>query len=122
MKLILNKTEGRLPTSNYFLFDGDKEIGFSQIRHTPSQSPEFPDECASHIFYEIHKEFRGKGYGSKLLALAIDQAKILGISKIALSCLKNNIASQKIIKKSGGKFKGEYHGNHGQILLMFTVE
>ncbi|MBI2038837.1 MAG: GNAT family N-acetyltransferase [Candidatus Niyogibacteria bacterium] len=89
-QLIFRETSGPLPTSEYdFVVDGEK-VGFLQIRHKLSHAPDVPFQMASHIYYEIIEEKRGQGYGARLLALALPEAKKLGLKEIIVTCLEEN--------------------------------
>ena len=50
-----------------------KIIGITEIRH--SLTTPFLQEYAGHIGYSIRPSYRKKGYGTKLLSLAIDYCK-----------------------------------------------
>jgi predicted acetyltransferase len=108
MQLIHQHTGGRLPTSTYAMHDAGEEVGFLQLRHRPSCSPEVPAECASHIYYEVRQDRRGHGYGTRLFALGLEEAKRLGFSEIVASCLVSNVVSKRIIEKSGGLNEGSW--------------
>ena len=55
----------------------------------------------------IRPSERNKGYGTKLVALAIDECKKIGLNKILMVCCKENIASAKTIKKNNGILENE---------------
>ena len=105
--LIHKETSGRLPTSEYELFDGETVVGKIQIRHTPSHAAEVPESMASHIYYEILPEHRLKGYGKKILALGLEEAKKIGLKEVSITCMEDNIGSKKIIEANGGVFVAE---------------
>ncbi len=107
MFLKLKDTVGKLPTSEYELFDGDSLVGKIQIRHTPSHGMGVPENLASHIYYEIIPEYQGRGYGKEILALGIEKAKEIGLKEIFITCMENNLASKKIIESNGGIFMEE---------------
>jgi predicted acetyltransferase len=98
------ETSGKLPTSEYELFDSDMVVGKIQIRHKPSHGVGIPENMASHIYYEILPEYRSKGYGKQVLALGLEEAKKIGLSEVSITCMENNIGSKKIIEANGGVF------------------
>ncbi len=102
LSLQLKKVHGPLPTSEFELVDGDKVVGFIQIRHKPSHGDGVPAHLASHIYYEIRNEYRGKGYGKFILQLGLREAKKIGLTEVFVTCFESNIASRKIIEASGG--------------------
>ena len=63
---------------------------------------------AGHIGYSIKKEYRGKGYGTKGMALTLELAKkIVPEEEIYLRVLKSNTPSFKVITKNGAYVAGE---------------
>jgi len=63
---------------------------------------------AGHIGYSIKKEYRGKGYGTKGLALTLELARqIVPEEEIYLRVLKSNILSYKAICKNDAYMEGE---------------
>lgn len=45
---------------------------------------------------------RGKGYGARMIALALEECRKLGINEVLMCCDKVNIASARTIIKNGG--------------------
>jgi len=60
-----------------------------------------------HIGDGIRPSERGKGYGTKIVSLAIEECEKLGIKDILMCCDKNNIASARTIIKNGGILENE---------------
>ncbi len=80
-------------------------LGRVAIRH---QLTEHLSKIGGHIGYVIRPRARRQGYGSRLLALALDkinqgQPKIDG-KQVLLTCDETNLGSKKIIEKNGGVF------------------
>ncbi len=98
------ETAGRLPTSHYNLMKDDHVVGMIQIRHAPSHGIGIPECMASHIYYEIIPEYRLRGYGTQILALGIKEAQKIGLKELYLTCMEDNLGSQKIIEANGGIF------------------
>lgn len=98
------ETSGKLPTSEYELFDNETLVGQLQIRHRPSHGADVPESMASHVYYEILPEYRSKGYGKHILHLGLDEARNIGLRELDITCLESNIASKKIIEANGGIF------------------
>ncbi|MEN9342129.1 MAG: hypothetical protein RIQ54_385, partial [Candidatus Parcubacteria bacterium] len=120
LRLKLQHTSGELPTSSFNLVDNqDNTIGRVQIRHKPSNGIGIPPEYASHIYYEINKNERKKGYGTTALTLALKEANKMGIKPIIITCYKNNTGSKKIIEKNGGLLIDSYTLKTGEIFLKY---
>ncbi len=94
-----------VPCTYYYLWEGDTLLGEFRIRHRLTDALR---NGAGHIGYSIQQEHRGKGYGTKGLALTLEVArKIVPEDEIFLRVLKSNIASFKVICKNGGYIAGE---------------
>ena len=94
-----------VPETFYYLWDDDILIGEYRIRHYMTDALKIG---AGHIGYSIKKEYRGKGYGTKGLALTLDLArKIVPEEEIYLRVLKNNVPSFKAISNNGAYIAGE---------------
>lgn len=100
-----------VPDSTYFCLDTDRNIfiGAVNIRHYLN------DELivsGGHIGDGIRPTERGKGYGTKMISLALEECEKMGIREILMCCDKDNIASAKTIIKNGGVLENEvYEGN-----------
>ena len=101
--------DGYVPATTYFLWNDDDIVGEFQLRHHLCESL----ICgAGHIGYSIKRNERGKGYGTAGLKLTILEAKkIVPEDEIYLRVNKDNIASQKVMLKNGGKIVGEDEGH-----------
>jgi predicted acetyltransferase len=93
---------GYVPQSDFWLVDNGQYIGRISIRHTLT---DHLLNIGGHIGYDIRSSKRQKGYGTKILALALPRAKELGLDKVLLTCDEINIPSRKIIEANGGLFE-----------------
>ena len=94
-----NLPKGHVPSSYYWLLDKSKIIGETTIRHKLSKEL---IKQGGHIGYGIRPTERRRGYGKKVLTLALKKAKKLGIKKALITCDDSNIGSWKIIEANGG--------------------
>lgn len=92
--------------STYFLLDTDqnKFLGAVNIRHSLNEKLL---KSGGHIGDGIRPSQRNKGYGTKIIALALEKCKALGIEKVLMTCDKTNVASARTIIKNGGKLENE---------------
>lgn len=91
----INMPEWFVPETFYYLWDDDILVGEYRIRNYLTDALR---TGAGHIGYIIKKDFRGRGYGTKGLALALELArKIVPEDEIYLRVLKNNIPFFKAI-------------------------
>lgn len=91
--------QGEVITSTFWLIDNEDVIGVVRVRHQEAK-------YAGHIGYDISPNYRNKGYGAKILKLALDKALMIGIKKAIVNCRLDNIASKKIIEKNNGELLG----------------
>lgn len=96
-----------LSTQNTFLLYVDNRlIGTTQLRH------ELKGKLLDHggnIGYFIRPCERGKGYGNKILELAILEAKKYGLDKVLVTARIENITSNNVIKKNGGILENTFY-------------
>lgn len=121
MELILKETSGPLPTSLFELKEENKILGILQLRHTPSKNNTFPIGFENHIYYEIQPEYKGKGYGTKILALGLDKARSIGLKEVILTCVEENIASQKIIEANKGELIDKQRSSEGVLVYKYRI-
>ena len=99
--------DGKVPDSVFFLIDNDRNIllGAVNIRHYLN---DYLLKYAGHIGDGIRPSERNKGYGKKMIALALAECKKLSISKVLMVCDKDNVASAKTIINNGGVLENEF--------------
>ena len=91
--------EGYVPETDFFLWDDDKIVGLFRVRHYLN---DFLRDGAGHIGYGIKKEFRGRGYATEGLRMAIEKARdIIHEDEIYMSVRKDNPASLRAQEKNG---------------------
>lgn len=88
-----------VPATYYYLWDDDILVGEFRIRHHLTDALK---TGGGHIGYSIKKELRGRGYGTRGLALTLDIARrIVPEEEIYLRVQKGNIPSFKAICHNG---------------------
>lgn len=90
---------GFVTTSTFWMIDNDEVVGVTRVRHEEV-------EGAGHIGYDIAPIYRKKGYGTKILKLALKEAEKIGIKDVIVTCNVENAASRKIIEKNKGELLG----------------
>ena len=117
---IKEETNGKVPASVFFLLDEERNIllGAVNIRHYLNESLL---KYAGHIGDGIRPSERGKGYGTKLISLALEECKKLGINKVLMVCNKENIASAKTIINNGGILENEILSEKGTIEQRYWI-
>lgn len=113
-----NVPDGWVPSSTFWLVDNGAFVGHANLRHTLN---DFLKEIGGHIGYYIRPSARGKGYGTKILELALLEAKKIGLQKVLVSCDEDNIASKRVIEKNNGQLLGKAI-NDGKPILRFWID
>lgn len=95
-----------VPDSTFFCLDTARNIlvGAVNIRHYLNEQLLF---SGGHIGDGIRPSERGKGLGTKMIALALDECRKLGIDDVLMCCDKCNAASARTIEKNGGVLENE---------------
>jgi len=104
--LYIRKTDNRL-------------VGMIQIRHYFN---EYLSKFGGHIGYSIKPDERRKGYATSMLNAVLPYCKEIGLKKILISCIENNIGSEKTILKNGGVYESTvYEQNEKCNLKRFWI-
>lgn len=90
---------GIVPATYYWLVRDGVVIGRCNLRHRLNEKLEHE---GGHIGYAIRPSERSKGYGTLQLALALEKARPLGLSRVLVTCDTDNVASARLIETNGG--------------------
>ncbi len=98
---VTQPADGLVPDSTYFCLDTERSIfvGAVNIRHYLSEGLLL---SGGHIGDGIRPSERGKGLGTRMIALALDKCRELGIGRVLMCCDPDNFASARTIEKNGG--------------------
>jgi len=88
-----------VPQLTCWLVQSGRLLGEVRLRHRLTPPLE---NFGGHIGYVVRPSEWGKGYGTRLLALALEQARALGLPRVLIVCDDENIASARVIEKNGG--------------------
>ena len=112
--------DGRSPQHLFFLEDKTgRLLGAISIR------PELDDEMfltGGHMGYGIRPSERRKGLATRMLALAIPLARTYGITRLLLTCDKDNTASARTIQKNGGVLENEVPDEDGTLVQRYWID
>lgn len=95
----------------YYLVDDENSdyiIGFGTIEDSGIINYHKDYLNTGNIGYGIRPVEKKKGYGTILLNLLLLECEKLGMSEVCISCLKDNLASSKVIKNNKGKLEKEF--------------
>ena len=103
---VKDESNGLVPDSTFFCLDLDRNIivGAVNIRHYLNDSLLLN---GGHIGDGVVPSERRKGIATKMIGLALEECKKLGIDRVLMVCDKNNIGSAKSIINNGGILENE---------------
>ena len=95
-----NLKPDRVGSDYYWLVDDERSlfIGETNIRHRLNDALL---HNGGHIGYGVRFSEWNRGYGTKLLAMALEKAKEMHISQVLVTCNDDNLASARVIEKNG---------------------
>lgn len=103
--IALRKSDGRM-------------VGVINIRHRLN---DFLLNFGGHIGYGIRGSERGRGYATEMLALALKQCRKMGLTRVLLTCDRDNPASARVIKKNGGALENEVDED-GTVVQRYWID
>ena len=108
--------EGRVPATQYIFVreEDNKIVGMLQIRHYFNA---YLEKYGGHIGYSVAPSERCKGYASQMLKQALPKCKELGIDKILITCINDNIGSRKTILANGGVYESTVYEPDEKVIL-----
>lgn len=101
----IHLAENTVSSSTYWLVNAERTvIGAVNVRHRLNERLL---RFGGHIGYGIRPSMRRKGYATELLRLSLLKAKDMNISKVLITCDKDNAGSAKTIMNNGGVLDSE---------------
>ncbi len=108
---LIDSSEGRnlrggwVPMTTFWLLDeAGTLVGVSRLRHTLTP---FLLIHGGHIGYYVARDHRGKGYGTRILSLTLEEARKLGLERVLLTVDSDNEPSIRAIERNGGVMQDE---------------
>lgn len=110
-----------VPQTAYWLSTPQGEIvGVSRLRHylTPALKIE-----GGHIGYAVRPSARRKGCATHLLALMLEKASALGLTRVLVTCDSDNFGSARTIEKNGGLLEDQrFNPERGKWIKRYWIE
>ncbi len=103
---VTKPTEGLVPDSTWFCLDRERNIlvGAVNIRRYLNDKLL---ECGGHIGDGVRPSERRKGVATAMIGLALEKCRELGITRVLITCDKDNVGSAKSIQRNGGVLEDE---------------
>jgi len=114
-----NLPDGYVPATQFLAIRkaDSKLVGMFQVRHALTPHLE---KIGGHVGYSVAPDERGKGYATQMLRLGLEECRKLGIKKVRVSCVKDNVPSAKVIEKCGGEYDGDAEFE-GKVLKRYWI-
>ena len=99
-------TDRLVPDSVFFCLDDETNrfVGAVNIRHRLNA---LLLRSGGHIGDGVRPSERRKGVATRMIAMALEECRRLGIERVLMVCDKDNIASARSIQKNGGVLENE---------------
>ena len=102
----INLPIGYVKQSTYIAYLNDVPVGIGKIRHELTETTR---KSGGNIGFAIAKQYRGRGFGTKLMNQLVSEARMIGVDEIIATVKKDNLSSQKAIERNGGLAIGYYN-------------
>jgi predicted acetyltransferase len=86
-----------------WLIDDGDYIGQASLR--PELGTPYLLTYGGHVGYSIRPSRRRRGYGRRILELALHACADFSLERILVTCDEDNVASRRIIEANGGRFE-----------------
>lgn len=81
-------------------------VGRVSIRHTLTP---VLHQIGGHVGYAVRPAYRGRGYATAMLRLAITRMAELGVDDVLVTCSDDNLGSAAVIERCGGVLEDRVH-------------
>ncbi|MBQ9120988.1 MAG: GNAT family N-acetyltransferase [Clostridia bacterium] len=112
--------EGRV-LATQFLFvrkSDDRILGMIQVRHHLN---DYLSKFGGHLGYSVRPSERRMGYAKAMLKATLPYCRSLGLKRVLITCLENNIGSERTILANGGVYESTI-ANSDKRLKRFWIE
>lgn len=102
----------------YFWFDDQGTLaGAIALRHTLTDALL---RTGGNIGYGVRPSMRRRGHASAMLAAVLPLARERGLSRVLITCNKDNIGSARTIRKNGGELENEVL-HEGRLMQRYWI-
>jgi predicted acetyltransferase len=111
---------GFVPQTVFWLIAGGGElVGMVRVRHRLNDRLL---QSGGHVGYYVRRSERGKGYGTRALALALDRLRGAGVRRALVTVDPTNEPSNRVALANGGKLDGQGRNDAGVVVNRYWVE
>ncbi len=98
----------------------DRLVGMIQVRH---YSNDYISRYAGHIGYSVRPSERRRGCAKLMLKAVLPYAREVGLDRVLITCIDDNIGSEKTIRSAGGVYESTVEEpERGRRLKRFWIE
>lgn len=90
---------GIVPCSYWWIAEGEEFVGYLAIRHSLT---DYLLEEGGHVGYSVRPSRRREGHATRAVKLALDEARLLGLDRVLITCDHDNQPSRLTIERAGG--------------------
>ena len=107
--------DGLVPDVTFFALDTERDlfVGAVNLRLRLNERLLFD---GGHIGDGIRPSERGRGFGTEMVRLALEECGKRGILRVLMVCGRDNRASARVIEKNGGVLENEVMTEDGPVL------
>lgn len=103
------------PTISYIMYVNERPVGLICLR---TEIDDNWKKWSGNFYYRVRLSDRKKGYGTKMLELALNEFRKLGFKEIYGQSSDGNIGSAKVIENNGGIFIQEDAGTRYYKIIL----
>ena len=117
---IKEETEKLVPDSTFFAYDTEHDIflGAINIRH---KSNDNLINDGGHIGDGVRPDYRRCGVATRMIKLALEECKKIGLKKVLMTCDDDNIGSKKSIIRNGGVHENDFVDKDGVVVNRYWI-
>ena len=94
-------------------------VGMVDIHHALN---DFLKTAGGHLSYGVRPSQRGRGYGTQILNMALEELARLDVKRVMINCDAANLPAIRTIEKNGGVPSGEFEGVGGRRMIRFRMQ
>ena len=97
----------RVPCTYFWIVEDGEFLGYLAMRH---ELNDWLLEEGGHIGYSVRPSRRREGHAARALALALDEARAIGLDRVLVTADDVNAPSWRTIESNGGVLEDVRHG------------
>lgn len=110
---------GLVPATLFLAVSADRHrlVGMIDIRHRLNG---YLLQYAGNIGYSIRPSMRRQGYGARMLGLALEECRAMGLNRVLITCDRDNTASARTMLHNGAVLENEV-AQDGRMIQRYWI-